>query len=218
MHGKKNIWVLLVAVGWVAFGYLAPMAQAQNTPGTQQYAPTVKQAVAGSCGDERIHFHATILEAPADPGDPDDPIAWHPLAPSVADQATVYVIGSFVNSPIIRVGVDGKWVGAIRGSSYMYFHVAPGLHHFCADWQSSLISAYSVVDLKDIEMQAGHTYYIRVLLHFSDVSIDDWPVWDLNMKTVDPSEGMYLLAEEPPGSFKVIAAHRHPKKKQRKKP
>lgn len=37
-----------------------------------------------------------------------------------------------------RVGLDGNWVGASHGASYLSFPVIPGDHHVCTDWQSSL--------------------------------------------------------------------------------
>jgi hypothetical protein len=34
----------------------------------------------------------------------------------------------------VRVGLDGQWVGATRGASYLSFAVEPGEHHLCVDF------------------------------------------------------------------------------------
>jgi hypothetical protein len=62
--------------------------------------------------------------------------------PSVG-KALVYVIqdlgqGDFVGaaSATFRIGLDGAWIGALKGRSYFSFAVSPGEHHLCSNWQS----------------------------------------------------------------------------------
>ena len=56
----------------------------------------------------------------------------HPLAHAEAGKAAVYVIGSFVGDstaePTVKGGMDGAWVGAVRGSSCIFASIEPGDH------------------------------------------------------------------------------------------
>jgi len=36
----------------------------------------------------------------------------------------------------VRVGLDGNCAGANRGTSYLWFPIEAGEHHFCVDWQA----------------------------------------------------------------------------------
>jgi len=40
--------------------------------------------------------------------------------------------------PVVRMGIDGKWVGATHGNSYFFTTVDPGEHHLCASWQTNV--------------------------------------------------------------------------------
>ena len=58
-----------------------------------------------------------------------------------AGKALIYFIEDDSNfnsipKPTTRVGVDGKWMGATHGNSFLYFSVDPGVHHLCASWES----------------------------------------------------------------------------------
>jgi hypothetical protein len=82
---------------------------------------------------------------------------------STADGAAVYLIGrSFIgraSGPTIRVGVNGQWVGAVKGSSWMAIVLAPGVHHFCA-WQRGTDPSHAA--LNRFEIRAGETRYVAI--------------------------------------------------------
>src|SRR5579863_3659740 len=61
-----------------------------------------------------------------------------------------------------RIGLDGAWVGATRGDSYIFFSVHPGEHHLCADWRSSFLPTGRLVSLFGFSAEAGKVYYFRV--------------------------------------------------------
>ena len=196
MHSKTSIPAWCVVVSLVSIGSLSPIAQAQKNPGTQPQAPTVQQVEATACGDFHVNF-----EAMQD--------GKHPLAPAVPGKALVYVISDFYSAkgnyragPTIRIGVDGKWVGANWGAAYMYFYVPPGMHHLCVNWQSHLKSLNSLVTLKDVNFQSGTTNYFRI--SFTNGNgyglLYDNP---LNIEVVDPSEGLLLVAQYPHGTSKA---------------
>jgi hypothetical protein len=87
---------------------LAPFASAQN-------APTVKQAET-ACGSFDLDFDVKT-EAHQ-----------HQLAPAEAGKAQIYVIEDWdwrdrgrINRPTVRVGMDGKWMGADQGGFLRVF-------------------------------------------------------------------------------------------------
>ena len=191
MHGKKNIWVLLVAVGWVAFGALGLIAQEQNTSGAQPQAPTVQQVEATACGD----FHEKF-EAMRD--------GTHPLAAPVPGKALVYVISDIAPiSPTIRVGMDRRWIGANRGGSYTSFYVSPGIHRVCVNWQSIFKRLNKLVAIKEWNAESGKIYYFRIQYLVVVVGINDAYSGLLNLDTVDSGEGQLLLAEYPHSTSKA---------------
>ncbi len=122
---------------------------------------------------------------------------------SVPDKALVFVISqqkSAVNvssfpfgteRAITRVGLDGNWVGANHGNSYVSFTANPGVHHVCTDWQSVVPSKQKLSGAADLPAEAGKTYY-----YLAEVMIEsqDHPprLW---LKAVDESEGLLLLSK-----------------------
>lgn len=89
-------------------------------------------------------------------------------APNVkaeAGKALVYVVEDQqfkgVNEVTVRIGLDGAWVGATRGDSYLAFSVEPGEHHLCANITSSVISTGRRVSLFGLTAEAGGIYYFR---------------------------------------------------------
>jgi len=51
----------------------------------------------------------------------------HPVAPSDASKALVYVFEDMEHGPTMRVGLDGAWIGANKGKSYFFFSVTPAI-------------------------------------------------------------------------------------------
>jgi len=92
----------------------------------------------------------------------------HPTGQVEPGKALVYVFAdekrdpnfSYIGGPIVRVGVDGTWMGATRYRSYFFFPVSAGGHRMCAWWQSSppkdrVAASFSA--------EAGEVYYFRVV-------------------------------------------------------
>ncbi len=94
------------------------------------------------------------------------------LPPVVAGQARIVIFEYMGNSfmpvkdlkrhylfgPTIRIGLDGKWIGATKGRSYIAFSVAPGEHHLCAQWQPGHGDPSGTIALAPVEVTAGKTY------------------------------------------------------------
>jgi hypothetical protein len=91
-----------------------------------------------------------------------------PQSPSVTPErgkALVYVIEDqqfkAAKDVIVRIGLDGAWVGATQGNSYLSFPVEPGEHHLCANMMPGLLSPGRRVSLFGLTTEAGGVYYFR---------------------------------------------------------
>ena len=138
--------------------------------------------LARACGPGTVNFDAT-----AD-------ASQHPLAQPQAGKANIYLVGSFVAAdppvkPLVKVGVDGSWVGAIRGNSYIFFSVEPGDHHICANWQSGILTPSRLFALASFTAEAGKTYYFR-----ARTLNEDNRGYSLDLEPADNDEGQYLVA------------------------
>lgn len=164
---------------------LTSFAAAQN-------APTVKQAES-ACGSFHINFHV------------DESAPEHVLAPVVAGKAQIYVIEDFIQpptfqighfAPTVRIGVDGQWVGADRGSSYLFLELDPGEHHLCVNWQSKFRRLSKLVSVTQLIVQPNRTYYFRARILTRDIyEGSSWYTLDLEPIDVDKAE--LLLAQYP---------------------
>jgi hypothetical protein len=127
-------------------------------------------------------------------------------APQPADpgKALVYVIEDqkfrVFNDVTARVGLDGAWVGANRGNSYLFFSVEPGEHHLCTDWISDWLPNGRLVSLAPLTAEAGKTYYFRAR---TSGARDE--VASIDLDRVNSDEGKLLVASSPPSVS-------HPKK------
>lgn len=120
----------------------------------------------------------------------------HPTPTPAEGKALVYVSQDFghVESRkfmLTRVGADGRWIGANRGNSYLFFELEPGEHHLCINWQSRFETASSAVALANLNVEAGKTYYFRLRNFVADNNY----IFELN--PVNPDEGKLLVAMSP---------------------
>jgi hypothetical protein len=101
----------------------------------------------------------------------------------------------------VRVGLNGNWMGANYGESYLSFAVAPGEHHVCVDWQSILKSRQKLSAAAELTAEAGKTYYFRaeVVLTQATESHDE----RLSIKAVDAPEGMLLVSKSAQSVWKM---------------
>jgi Protein of unknown function (DUF2846) len=130
----------------------------------------------------------------------------HSATQPESGKALVYVIEDVTNPHAMtfgtvttRVGLDGNWVGANHGQSYISFAAEPGEHRVCVDWQSSLKGLQKLSGATDLTVEAGKTYYYR-----SEVTIP-WTghadehgndqEGQVRLKQVDDSEGLLLISK-----------------------
>jgi hypothetical protein len=127
------------------------------------------------------------------PGDKD---AGGTAAKAEPGKALVYFIeddsnfGSFPK-PTTRMGVDGKWVGATHGNSYMAFSVDPGEHHVCASWQFGVILGKGkMASAAHFTAEPGGVYYFEVTNTF--LRGENSAITDMRLKPLDSDEGQLL--------------------------
>jgi hypothetical protein len=105
----------------------------------------------------------------------------HPTPKPESGKALIYVVQEGGSS---RFGVDGKWVGAIRGRIYFFVPIDPGEHDLWAIGPRGLLTRVSLHQLK---AEVGTTFYF---VPYFVASFDT----DFNLSKVDPDEGKALVA------------------------
>jgi hypothetical protein len=110
----------------------------------------------------------------------------------------VYVVEVFekvvgeLGHPTLRVGLDGQWVGADKGDSYLTFPVDPGDHHLCTNWQSHFKRLSKEAAFAGFNAEAGKTYYFRakIVEHGGSGGASNF---SLDLDQVNEDEGKYLI-------------------------
>jgi Protein of unknown function (DUF2846) len=118
----------------------------------------------------------------------------HTLGTIEAGKALVYVIEQEKHRTFkhvtTRVGMDGAWIGANRGDSYLFFTVEPGEHHLCSDWHVGWTSGGGTeVSLANFTAEAGKVYYFRARTMGAK---DMGNILDLD--PVNSDQGQFLVA------------------------
>jgi len=111
----------------------------------------------------------------------------HPLPQAEPGKATVVVFAQLgsacLGCAIVKMGIDGSWVGALEHTSYSFFPIPPGDHRVCVALQSSLKRISEMAAAASLTAEAGNVYYLRVLPGNNK----------LLLKLVDPAEGPLLI-------------------------
>src|SRR5271156_3331640 len=124
--------------------------------------PAAVTAAKAACGPASVRFDAR------------QDTTQHPTPDPDPGKAMVYVVQSLgeiecTSCLLTKAAVDGAWVGANQGSSYLFFSAEPGEHHICVNWQSRPQIRSQALALANFTAEAGHTYYFRVRLSESRV-------------------------------------------------
>jgi hypothetical protein len=174
---RKHFCVVLFAFFASAFSTLA------------QDQAAVARTAAG-CGPSQTQFDAKL----------DDTL--HLLAQPERGKAIVYVFEDDFTGPTMRIGIDGSWVGATTGKSFIYFSLAPGDHSICTEWQSNVFKKTSqrVGGAKSLTVEAGKVYYLRMT--FEEVTQASGRI---KFELADYAEGQFLLSSS-------ALSNSHPKK------
>lgn len=159
-------------------------------------------ATQSACGPKDVRFNVK----------PDT--TQHPTPQPEPGKALVYVVEdlgqcpectghaaflSDVNMALTRVGMDGTWMGANHGNSYLFFAVDPGGHHLCLNWQSAWETRSRAFAMANFTAEEGKIYYFRARVFPGK---DDYS-FDLDL--VNSDQGKFLVASS-------VFAISHPKK------
>ncbi|HTU52151.1 MAG TPA: hypothetical protein VMF56_16290 [Acidobacteriaceae bacterium] len=164
---------------------VTPFAIAQN-------APTVKQAES-ACGSFDVKFDVKTNAKQ------------HPLAQAEAGKAQIYVIEDWdwadtgrINRPTVRVAMDGKWVGADQGDSYIFFPADAGRRHLCVSWQAGMGSSNNLIAVYGFDAKPNQTYYFR-----ASIPRGQGISFSLNLEPLNIDEAQLLLARYPQASSTI---------------
>jgi hypothetical protein len=131
----------------------------------------------------------------------------HVVKQPEAGKALVYVIAQEnwddsynIGEITTRIGLDGIWVGANNGQSYLSFSLTPGEHHVCVDWQSSLASRQQLSEAVELTAEAGKIYYLRTTI--LPTGLAERRRERLWLEQVDPAEGLLLLSKAGQSTWK----------------
>lgn len=145
-----------------------------------------------ACGDGNVSFSVSR-----------GPVTQH-LAPPPEGKATVYIVEIYnlldkgrVNRPTIREGLDGSWLGATQGLTYLSAQVAPGRHHLCSRWQSHFSGLDKQVSLNDFDAVAGQQYFFRVQINVEG-GASGGGTESIDLEPVSEDEGRFLVTEAAP--------------------
>jgi hypothetical protein len=131
----------------------------------------------------------------------------HAVAQPESGHALVYVIvqerrepnAAQIGDVTTRVGLDGNWVGANHGQSYLSFAAARGEHQICTDWQSWLKAAQETSAAANLTAEAGKTYFFRAEL---TIPWADHPA-GLRLHAVEEAEGLLLISKTAMSTWKT---------------
>ncbi|HEY2360153.1 MAG TPA: hypothetical protein VGK36_03485 [Candidatus Angelobacter sp.] len=163
---------------------LASSALAQGDHITDKDKGEIAGAVA-ACGPEETKFDLKTSNAE------------HSVAQPEAGKALFYVIGQDGTQQdilckgceiVARVGLNGDWIGAVNGNSFLSSSVAPGEYHLCTQWQSRFSIRSKRLALANFNAEAGKIYYFRMRLTRQG---NHAPLLDL--EEINSDEGKYLV-------------------------
>lgn len=136
-----------------------------------------------ACGDLQVTMTVTLDRSR------------HAVAQPEPGKALIYFINDTgllegtLGYAVIRIGIDGRWVGANKGSSYFSVLVDPGEHHLCAGDQAGVFKERPVLAHFTAEPGKVYFYWTRML----DYNLDLGPV--------DSDEAAYRI-----GQFQLATA------------
>ena len=145
-----------------------------------------------ACGPQETNFDVDAVRTPG-------------AAPTDTTKALIYVIEQESSTPAfcigrcggltLKLGLDGRWSGALNGSSYMLLFVEPGEHHMCVNWQSHIKKLSEKVALQSFVAEAGKTYYF--VTHDLATSPEAGSMASITLEAANPDEAKMLIEAYP---------------------
>jgi hypothetical protein len=147
-----------------------------------------KTVLPEACGDPKVKFDVST-----------EMVKSHPLSVGAATALVVFIetaedinISCILCNPTTRVGVDGAWVGANKGTSYFTYPISPGEHHLCVNWQPPVGSPRTVVGLNLFTATAGKVYYFQAKVTLNG-SAPGGTGGTIELAPLNEDEGKYLV-------------------------
>jgi hypothetical protein len=157
--------------------FLALSALAQDT----------SSRLASACGPKDVTFTAdmALSHATAEP------------EPGKAQVAFIQDDGPWGHHQhyVMKIGLDGAWVGAYKQNSYFTVSVGSGEHHICANVQSKA-SIGRLLALAHFIAEPGKIYYFRTRFFGGMPGVETAPPY-VDLETVDSDEAKYLMTSFP---------------------
>jgi len=112
--------------------------------------------VPDACGDEKASFDLHLQKNAPAPSAPEAGKGQVIFIEKSKRPPTIACLNAGVScNDVARFGVDGAWVGATKGNSYLPISLEPGVHHLCA-----VIGKEAHAE--PLTVEAGHAYYFQV--------------------------------------------------------
>jgi hypothetical protein len=177
-HQRRKI----MKAAFVLIVFLAATALAQDRKAVA--------AAEAACGPQSVNFSV------------DQNTTDHPVPQPDSGKAIIYIVQDdeeHIGSALIKIGMDGAWMGANRGASYLFFPAETGEHHLCVNWQSRVDWRSHFFGMANFIAEPDHVYYFREHILESRAGI----YFDFDQ--INSDQGKYLVA---------LSAHSisHPKK------
>jgi hypothetical protein len=116
------------------------------------------------------------------------------LPPLDPTRARVYFLSTMPDEPfiskIVRLGIDGSWLGAVGPASYTVHDLAPGTHHLCASYQGKALLSEPAQRLLQLHLQPGKTYFVV----YRAIIIRDQGLIAF-LEQVDDDQGSFVLQQ-----------------------
>ncbi|HEX6772347.1 MAG TPA: hypothetical protein VF126_10005 [Acidobacteriaceae bacterium] len=91
----------------------------------------------------------------------------------------------------MKHGLDGRWIGATQGFTYVTAGIDPGEHHLCSRGQSHFGKLSDQVSLYNFTAEPDKIYYVRAQI---SVMGDNY-VLSMDLEPVSSDEGRYLISQ-----------------------
>ena len=149
------------------------------------------------CGPDDLRFDVKTIDSKDGVTRPD------------AAKASVYFVGEVAEyvacvggcASTVRIGLDGTWIGAIKGDSYLFFAVEPGEHHLCSGWQVHHRWTRKSIAAVTMRAEPGKIYYFLTKIHYGIVDpLRKGPFVEL--QSIDNAEGQALISSRKLSTFR----------------
>lgn len=109
-----------------------------------------------ACGNEKVSFDIQLQKNTPAPATPEAGKGQVIFIEKSEKPPTMGCLTAGVScNDVTRFGVDGAWVGATKGNSYLAISLEPGVHHLCA-------VVGKEVHAEPFSVEEGHAYYFQV--------------------------------------------------------